>query len=156
MEMNNIMSTAVTSRAKARLKAVVLFVATLFMGLYAVAQSSGADAKQPLKILYIGGDQDVLGGPGPQRAADFKKFLEQYFVSVSMTKGIDFKPEMAKDIDVIVKDAAIPLVLPPTFRKPMVLIGSNGLHGIDRTWHAFQDRSLVRVPREDKLHTIKR
>src|SRR5579864_5329482 len=117
--MNNIMNAAVTSRVRASLKATVLLVATLFMGLYAAAQSAGLDVKQPLRILYIGGDEDVLGGPGPQRAADFKRFLEQHFVSVSATKGVDFKPEMAKDIDVIVKDGAIPLVLPPTFRKPI-------------------------------------
>lgn len=122
------------------------------LGMCAVAESGSAVAKQPLRILYIGGDRDVLGGPGPQRAADFKQFLEQHFVSVATTKGADFKPEMATDADVIVKDARIPIVLPPTFRKPMVLVGSNGLYGIDRTGTKID---LLCECLRDKLHTIK-
>ena len=59
---------------------------------------------------------------------------------------------MAKDIDVIVKDARIPIVLPPTFRKPMVLIGSNGLYGIDRTGTKID---LLCECLRDKLHTIR-
>jgi hypothetical protein len=90
-------------------------------------------SKQPLRILYIGGDAEVLDGPGSARAADFKSFLEANFSEVKVVKGADFKPEIANDFDVIVKDAPIEGVLPPTFRKPMVLIGSNGLAGIHRT-----------------------
>ena len=120
--------------------------------MYSVAESATIEAKQPLRILYIGGDEDVLGGPGPQRAADFRQFLDKHFTSVATTKGADFKPEMATDIDVIVKDARIPIVLPPTFRKPMVLIGSNGLYGIDRTGTKID---LLCECLRDKLHTIR-
>jgi hypothetical protein len=124
----------------------------VFLGTHAVAASGGTEVKQQLRILYIGGDDGVLGGPGPQRAADFKNFLEKYFVSVATTKGADFKPEMATNADVIVKDARIPIVLPPTFRKPMVLVGSNGLYGIDRTGTKID---LLCECLRDKLHTIK-
>lgn len=75
----------------------------------------------------------MLGGPGPTRAAEFKSFLESNFSEVRTVKGADFKPELADTADVIVKDAPIPVVLPPTFRKPIVMIGSNGLREIDRT-----------------------
>src|SRR5262245_201036 len=112
---------------------VIAAMILLFVGRAALAQSQGTESKQPLRILYIGGDADVLGGPGPERAADFRKLLEAYFISVKSSKGADFKPEMAQNVDVIVKDAPIPIVLPATFRKPMVLVGSNGLYGIDRT-----------------------
>jgi hypothetical protein len=120
--------------------------------MYAVAETTRVEAKQPLRILYIGGDEGVLGGPGPQRAADFKQFLETHFIAVSTTKGSDFKLEMAKDVDVIVKDARIPIVLPPTFRKPMVLVGSNGEYGIDRTGTKIQ---ILCECLRDKLHTVR-
>jgi hypothetical protein len=97
------------------------------------AQTFGTGSKQPLRVLYIGGDAGVLGGPGPERAADFKNFLEANFSEVKVVRGADFQLEMASGFDVIVKDAPIKGVLPITFRKPMVLIGSNGLAGIDRT-----------------------
>ena len=142
----------VSAQLRSDLKKVVLLAITLFVGMYSVAQSASVEVKQPLRILYIGGDADVLGGPGPQRAADFQQFLEKHFTSVATTKGADFKPEMAKDIDVIVKDARIPIVLPPTFRKPMVLIGSNGLYGIDRTGTKID---LLCECLRDKLHTIR-
>jgi hypothetical protein len=119
--------------------------------MHAAAESTSAEAMQPLRILYIGGDEGVFGGPGPQRAADFKQFLEKHFVAVSTVKGSDFKPELAKDADVIVKDARIPIVLPPTFRKPMVLVGSNGLYGIDRTGTKID---LLCECLREKLHTL--
>jgi len=134
------------------LRNVFMLAIAVFMGTHAVAASSNTEAKQQLRILYIGGDVGVFGGPGPQRAADFKNFLERYFVSVTMTKGADFKPQMATNVDVIVKDARIPIVLPPTFRKPMVLVGSNGLYGIDRTGTKID---LLCECLRDKLHTIK-
>ena len=142
----------VIAQLRSDLKKVVLLVITLFVGMYSVAESASVEAKQPLRILYIGGDEDVLGGPGPQRAADFQQFLEKHFASVASTKGSDFKPGMAKDADVIVKDARIPIVLPPTFRKPMVLVGSNGLYGIDRTGTKVD---LLCECLKDKLHTIR-
>jgi len=142
----------VIAQSRSNLKKVVLLVITLFAGMYAVAEPTSAGAKQPLRILYIGGDEGVFGGPGPQRAADFLQFLEKNFVSVSTTKGSDFKPEMAKDVDVIVDDAPIPFVLSPTFRKPMVLVGSNGFHGIDRTGSKVE---LLCECLKEKLHTIR-
>ena len=151
-ELDHKMNTDFRTQVRALLKATVTLVIALFLGLHAVAESADTQGKQPLRILYIGGDQDVLGGPGPQRAADFQQFLEKYFESVVTTKGADFKPEMAKDADVIVKDARIPIVLPPTFRKPMVLVGSNGLYGIDRTGTKID---LLCECLRDKLHTIK-
>jgi hypothetical protein len=141
-----------TCGVRAELKKIVLFVITLLVGMCAVGQLTSGEAKQPLRILYIGGDADVLGGPGPERAADFQQFLEKHFVSVATTKGSDFKPEMAKDVDVIVKDARIPIVLPSAFRKPMVLVGSNGLFGIDRTGTKID---LLCECLRDKLHTIR-
>src|SRR6516164_426340 len=146
------MNTVITAQLRTYLKAAALFVMTLFVGMYAVAEPTSVGGKQPLRIVYIGGDEGVFGGPGPQRAADFQRFLEKNFVSVSTTKGSDFKLEMAKDVDVIVKDARIPIVLPPTFRKPMVLIGSNGLYGIDRTGTKID---LLCECLREKLHTIK-
>ena len=142
----------VSTQLRSDLKKVVFLAMTLFAGLYSVAQPASVEVKQPLRILYIGGDADVLGGPGPQRAADFQQFLEKHFASVATTKGADFKPEMANNIDVIVKDARIPIVLPPTFRKPMVLVGSNGLYGIDRTGTKID---LLCECLRDKLHTIR-
>jgi hypothetical protein len=112
----------------------------------------GANAKQPLRVLYVGGDADVLGGPGPERAADFTSFLAQNFIEVKSIAGADFKPELAANFDVIVKDAPISIVLPPTFRKPMVLVGSNGLAGIDRT--GTKIKLLCECLRE-KLYDIK-
>jgi cytochrome c biogenesis DsbD-like protein len=142
----------VSAQLRSSLKKVILLAIMLFVvGMYSVAESASVEAKQPLRILYIGGDDDVLGGPGPQRAADFQQFLEKYFTSVATTKGTDFKGEMAKGIDVIVKDARIPIVLPPTFRKPMVLVGSNGLRGIDRTGTKID---LLCECLKEKLHTI--
>ena len=95
----------ISARLWMNLSKAVLLVVSLFVGMHAAADTPGADAKQPLRILYIGGDEGVFGGPGPQRAADFKQFLEKHFVAVSTVKGSDFKPEQAKDADVIVKDA---------------------------------------------------
>jgi hypothetical protein len=141
-----------TAQFWANLGKAALLVVALFVGMRAAAETDGTQAKQPLRILYIGGDEGVFDGPGPQRAADFKQFLEKSFSAVSTTKGSDFKPEMAKDVDVIVKDARIPIVLPPTFRKPMVLIGSNGLYGIDRTGTKID---LLCECLREKLHTIK-
>jgi hypothetical protein len=146
------MSTSLPVQVKALLKKTLLLFIALVVGMSAVAESSNVEGKQPLRILYIGGDEGVLGGPGSKRAADFEQFLQKYFVSVSMTKGSDFKPEIAQDVDVIVKDASIPIVLPATFRKPMVLIGSNGLRGIDRTGTKID---LLCECLRDKLHTIR-
>jgi hypothetical protein len=142
----------ITAQFWANLSKSALLVVALLVGMHAAAETTATAAKQPLRILYIGGDADVLGGPGSQRAADFKQFLEKNFIAVSTTKGDDFKPEMAKDVDVIVKDARIPIVLPPTFRKPMVLVGSNGEYGIDRTGTKID---LLCECLRDKLHTIK-
>lgn len=152
MELHHIMNAAIAAKWKAHLKKVFLSGIALLVSMHVFAQSVSVEAKQPLRILYIGGDADVLGGPGPQRAADFQQFLEKHFISVATTKGSDFKPEMAKDVDVIVKDARIPIVLPPTFRRPMVLIGSNGLYGIDRTGTKID---LLCECLKDKLHTIR-
>jgi hypothetical protein len=146
------MNTSIAAQVSALLKKTVPLFMALVIGMSAFGESTNAEVKQPLRILYIGGDADVLGGLGPKRAADFQQFLEKHFISVAMTKGSDFKPELAKDVDVIVKDARIPIVLPPTFRKPMVLIGSNGLYGIDRTGTKID---LLCECLRDKLHTIR-
>jgi hypothetical protein len=146
------MNKVIFPRFLAKLSKAALVLITFFAAMHAVAATTGTEAKQPLRILYIGGDEGVLGGPGPQRAADFKQFLEKHFIAVSTTKGADFKPEMAKDADVIVKDARISIVLPPAFRKPMVLVGSNGEYGIDRTGTKID---LLCECLRDKLHTIK-
>jgi hypothetical protein len=44
------------------------------------------------------------------------------------------------------------MVLPPTFRKPMVLVGSNGIYGIDRTGTKID---LLCECLREKLHTIR-
>jgi hypothetical protein len=146
------MSTTFRIAVRIRNLSLLIVFTTLFLGHAVSAQSTVAEPKQQLRILYIGGDADVLGGPGPERAADFRKFLEANFTSVKTTKGSEFKPEMAEDVDVIVKDAPIPMVLPITFRRPMVLIGSNGLWGIDRTGTKID--ILCECLRE-KLHDIR-
>jgi hypothetical protein len=130
----------------------LVVVAGLVMGLAGNAQQTPTGSKQQLRILYIGGDAEVEGGPGPARAADFKSFLEANFSSVKTTTGADFKPELANDVDVIVKDAPISIVLPPTFRKPIVMIGSNGLFGIDRTGTKI---TLLCECLREKLHDIR-
>ncbi len=146
------MNTSIAARVVNSKKTVPLFMA-LVIGMSAFGESTNPEAKQPLRILYIGGDAGgCIGRSRSKRAADFQQFLEKHFISVAMTKGSDFKPELAKDVDVIVKDARIPIVLPPTFRKPMVLVGSNGLYGIDRTGTKID---LLCECLRDKLHTIR-
>jgi hypothetical protein len=66
-----------------------------------------------------------VAGANAERTADFKKFLEAEFATVSVTTGREFNPK-ATDYDVLIVDTRIQPSLPPDFTRPILLLGSNG------------------------------
>jgi hypothetical protein len=95
-----------------------------FIGCAVVASSTFAADRQPLRVQYVASGNDA-------RTADFKKFLEQEFATVSVTTGPEFDPKKAA-FDVVIIDTRLPKVLPSDFAKPILLLGSNarGSEGI--------------------------
>lgn len=102
--------------------------------------ASAADEKINLKVLYA-------GNPGSPRAKDFVAFLGRHFARVGATDYEKFKPEEAKDFDVVVfdwtsiypRDESGKIAekagglrspkaprLPADFDRPAVLIGAAG------------------------------
>lgn len=90
-----------------------------------VAGSLFGAERQPLHIKYVASASDT-------RTADFKKFLEQEFATVSMTTGPEFDPKRTDSYDVVIIDTRLPAALPSDFTKPILLLGSNarGVEGI--------------------------
>jgi hypothetical protein len=78
-----------------------------------------AGDKQPLHVKYV-------AGANSERTADFKKFLEAEFATVSVTTGREFDPKTAGPYDVLVVDSRIKPSLPADFTRPMLVLGSNG------------------------------
>ena len=86
-----------------------------------------------LKVLYVGNAKSV-------RAADFKAFLGTNVARVEVAGRVGFDPAMAEAFDVVLLDwsqADSRGAFPPTtsplgeraaWTKPMVLLGSAGLH----------------------------
>jgi hypothetical protein len=101
--------------------------------------AADAPAKQPLRILYIGKTpiQPKTASPGnpydPDRPADFEKFLSSEFTSVKMVVEKEFTPALANAADVIVVDAVVPGGIPTEVRRPMVIMGGNGVFAIRNT-----------------------
>jgi hypothetical protein len=78
--------------------------------------------RQPLHVKYV-------ASTNAERTADFKKFLEEEFATVSVTPGRDFDPKTAGPFDVLIVDTRLLPTLPPDFTKPILLLGSNGSGG---------------------------
>jgi len=80
--------------------------------------SAAPAAKQPLKILYVGGSVDWAGGdesaipkdPAPAdprvatRMKSFEQMLRQHFTSVTVMHAKDYRQEVSADFDVTVLD----------------------------------------------------
>lgn len=70
-----------------------------------------AAKKQPLKVLYVGGQTDMYEAPAEQRDSlvkarcdAFRNLLEQYFTSVTVLVGDQYSAEMSKNYDVTILD----------------------------------------------------
>lgn len=133
---------------------VAMFAAiALFLRLSAPsAQASPVEAKQPVSVLYVFGDDgDDLD---PERGADFRRFLEEHFVSARTAKDRDFTPALAQDVDVILVDGDISKRLPADFHRPMVLLGTTfGPIGIpENRGHKLQNLCMLLT---EKLHSLR-
>ena len=106
---------------------VFLASALLFCGTTASAQTQRAnESKQPLRVLYVYGAKAPSGGDSDTaRAADFRQFLEANFAFVKTCLETEFKPALAKDVDVIIVDGNIADLVPADFHRPMVLLGAD-------------------------------
>jgi hypothetical protein len=123
----------------------------LFLRLSAAsAQTQPVEAKQPLSVLYVGGDGDYVD---PERGEDFRRFLEKHFVSVKSAQDTDFTPALAKGVDIIVVDGDIIQRIPTGLRRPMVLLGAKwGPIGIPESrGYKLQDQCRVLT---EKLHSL--
>jgi hypothetical protein len=89
----------------------------LVLSVVAVGPVSARD-RQPLHVKYV-------ASGNAERTADFKKFLEDEFATVSVTTGRDFDPKTAGPYDVLIIDARVQPALPADFTKPILLLGSN-------------------------------
>jgi hypothetical protein len=89
----------------------------LVLSTVAVGEVSARD-RQPLHVKYV-------ASANAERTADFKKFLEDEFATVSVTTGRDFDPKTAGSYDVLIVDTCIQPSLPADFTKPILLLGSN-------------------------------
>lgn len=70
-----------------------------------------AAKKQPLKVLYVGGQTDLDSAPAEKkdslvkdRCDAFKNLLEQYFTSVTVLVNDQYSAEMSKNYDVTILD----------------------------------------------------
>jgi hypothetical protein len=86
---------------------------------------AAASEKVPLHVRYV-------VGANAERTADFKKFLEGEFATVSVVAGKDFDPKSGQ-YDVLIVDTRVQPVLPPDFTRPILLLGSNA-SGIDELY----------------------
>jgi hypothetical protein len=93
----------------------------LVLSAVAVGPASARD-RQPLHVKYV-------ASSNAERTADFKKFLEEEFATVSVTTGRDFDPKAAGAYDVLIVYTLIQPSLPADFTKPILLLGSNGSAG---------------------------
>lgn len=85
----------------------------------------------PLHLLYVGEAKQ------PDRAKDFERFLTERFGTVEVATDRPVAPEQIAAADVVVLDwhqgggelgADCPLGARETWTKPLVLLGSAGLH----------------------------
>jgi len=116
---------------KANMKTTAWLIATLFIAVMALADPSATPL--PLRILYVGNLEK-------SRVKDFESFLKKHFVHVSVANRKSFDMALAKDADVVLLDwqqGEGEEKFPPTrspigerdgWTKPMVLLGSAGLH----------------------------
>jgi hypothetical protein len=74
--------------------------------------------RQPFHVKYV-------ASADAGRTADFKKFLEAEFATVSVANGLDFDPKKSDSYDVLIIDSRIHKGLPPDFAQPILLLGSN-------------------------------
>src|SRR5262245_30467200 len=106
----------------------VLFIAIAFSFCWTTTLAQAQPikkSKQPLRVLFVAGTVDIWGNDvDPDREVDFRKFLEDHFVSVKTCKNTEFTPEMAQDADVIIVDGDIRKRVPADFRRPMILLGA--------------------------------
>lgn len=86
-----------------------------------------ADGKAELKVLYVGGNPDYetfmskrsdeeREASVKSRMESFDVMLHDYFDSVAVINGQDYKPEMSENYDVTIFDGPIP-VLKPAIRE---------------------------------------
>ncbi len=104
----------------------------LMLGLFA-AQVGQAIELRELKVLYV-------GDTNAARARDFKAFLGTNVARVELAARVGFEPAMAKQFDVVLLDwpqsesrgefppKHSPLGPREAWTKPLVLLGSAGLH----------------------------
>lgn len=94
-----------------------LMLSCLVLSAVAVGPVSARE-KQPLHVKYV-------ASANGERTADFKKFLEDEFATVSVTTGREFDRKTAGSYDVLVVDTRIKPSLPADFTRPLLVLGSN-------------------------------
>src|SRR5437016_723728 len=100
------------ARHAGRLRPLLVAAALSFTGLAASGggpEEAGApasrDSRQETRVLYVGGTKTYSGEDvDAARGDDFAKFLKEQFVSVKTCRDVDFTPELASAVDVIVVD----------------------------------------------------
>ena len=86
------------------------------------------NGKADLSVLYVGGQPDyetysvqksaeARDSSVRARMAAFETMLKEYFDSVEVIRGDDYKPEMSEDYDVTVFDGRIPAVKPQVIER---------------------------------------
>ncbi len=103
---------------------VTLLLGAAVPGVGSVAQAAGIE-KMPLRILYA-------GHPGSARETEYVAFLKEHFREVTTGDFATFKPEDARNADVVLLDydgdgfkAPRPR-LPESYSKPTLTIGVAG------------------------------
>lgn len=111
-----------------KMKGIVSFILAMLL-----VQLCPAVELRDLKVLYVGNATSA-------RAADFKAFLSTNVGRVEVAARVGFDPAQAKEFDVVLLDwpqsesrgefppKKSPLGERSAWTKPMVLLGSAGLH----------------------------
>jgi hypothetical protein len=106
-------------------------IQSLLVAAFVAGPSAAGEAQVlPLRVLYVGNTKS-------ERAQEFAKFLKGHFVQASIADRVDFAPEKAATIDVVILDwpqsetdirkAKSPFGELKEWSKPTVLLGSAGL-----------------------------
>ena len=96
----------------------------------AAGDAGAAEAKQPLRVLYVGAAKK-------ERAGEFEKLLRTHFAQVKMADRVGFDTATAKDADVVVFDwsqsdsnlesTELPFGRLEDWTKPTLLLNHAGL-----------------------------
>jgi hypothetical protein len=122
-----------------RLAAVVAMLLGLCFG---TGASCAEETAVPLRVLYLSRTQD------DRRTADFQEFLTQHFAACRTVSRDEYRPELTRDIDVVVLDwsqderrsnqEGSPIGPLEEWRHPLVLLGSAGLL-LSKPWQVIGD-----------------